>query len=322
VEENAQRIGEEESRSRAVMRVPQKILHSSEARAMRMVGAACERASWRQCRHMGGWLGLLFHHALPMRRRVSVRNLRLAFPEWSAAQADRIARRASQNAAITFCEFLHLGKANEAELREYSWIEGREHIEAGLERGRGVILLTGHLGNWEVMGARAALELPLTVIARPRSNQAIHAHIENIRSRSGVRVISRFDAGRAPLRVLRANEALGILPDQYEKEGPLLPFFGQPTRVVTALARLAMLSGATVAPAFGIRREPWLSDGRIVSTVFPSFQLEKGEERERAAEDGTRRVLSELEKVIAAHPEQWLWMHRRWRVEDGVEFEV
>jgi KDO2-lipid IV(A) lauroyltransferase len=286
---------------------------------MQLVGAACERASWRQCRHMGAWLGILFHNALPMRRRISLRNLQLAFPDLSALQANRLARRASQNAAMTFCEFLHLRAASEAELREYSWIEGREHIEAGLARGRGVILLTGHLGNWEVMGARAALEMPLTVIARPRSNRAIHQHIESIRARSGVRVISRFDTGRAPLRVLRANETLGILPDQYEKEGPLLPFFGHPTRVVTALARLAMLSGATVAPAFGIRREPWLSDGRIVSTVFPPFLLEKGEERERAIECGTRRVLNELEKVIAAHPGQWLWMHRRWRAEDGVE---
>jgi KDO2-lipid IV(A) lauroyltransferase len=287
---------------------------------MKLVGAACERASWQQCRHMGAWLGILFHNALPSRRLVSIRNLRLAFPDLSALQANRVARRASQNAAMTFCEFLHLRAASEAELREYSWIEGREHIEAGLARGRGVILLTGHLGNWEVMGARAALEMPLTVIARPRSNRAIHRHIESIRAKSKVHVISRFDTGRAPLKVLRANELLGILPDQYEKDGPLLPFFGHPTRVVTALARLAILSGATVAPAFGVRREPWLSDGRIMARVFPAFQIEKDEDRHSAAERGTRRVLDELEKVITAHPDQWLWMHRRWRVEDGVAF--
>jgi KDO2-lipid IV(A) lauroyltransferase len=75
-----------------------------------------------------------------------------------------------------------------------------------------------------------------------------------------------------------------------------------------------------VAPSFGIRRDPWLSDGRIVSTVFPTFQIEKSEDREAAVANGTRRVLDELEKVITAHPDQWLWMHRRWRKEDGVQF--
>jgi KDO2-lipid IV(A) lauroyltransferase len=302
------------------MRIPQKLLHSSEARAMQIVGGACERASWRQCRHMGAWLGLLFHHALPSRRRVSRGNLRLAFPHLTEKQADRLARRASQNAAMTFCEFLHLRAASEQEIREYSWIEGYEHIEAGLARGKGIILLTAHLGNWVVMGARAALEIPLTVIARPRSNRVIHEYIESIRAKANVHVISRFDTGRAPVKVLRANQTLGILPDQYEKDGVLLPFFGQPTRVVTALSRLALLSGATVAPSFGIRRDPWLADGRIVSTVFPTFQIEKGDNREVAVANGTRRVLDELEKVITAHPDQWLWMHRRWRKEDGVTF--
>lgn len=302
------------------MRIPQGVLHAAEARAMQRVSAVCERASWQQCRYLGAWLGTLFHIALPARRRVSTRNLRLAFPGLSQAQANRLARRASQNAAITFCEFLHLRAASEKEIREYTAIEGREYFDAGLARGRGVVLLTGHLGNWELMGARAALEIPLTVIARPRSNRVIHQHIESIREKAKIRVISRFDTGRAPIKVLRANETLGILPDQYEKDGPLLPFFGQPTRVIAAPARLAQMTGAFIVPAFGVRREPWLSDGRITARAFPGFAVEKSEDREQAALDGTRRGISELEKIIAAHPDQWLWMHRRWRTEDGVPF--
>jgi KDO2-lipid IV(A) lauroyltransferase len=302
------------------MKIPQGLLHSTEARLMKIFSARCERASFAQCRHLGAWLGLLFHGTLPTRRAVSTRNLRLAFPHLNKLQADRLARRASQNAAMTFCEFLHLPQASEAELREYSWIEGFEHIEAGFARGRGIILLTSHLGNWEVLGARAALDVPLTVIARPRSNIVIHELIESIRARANVKVISRFDTGRAPVKVLRANETLGILPDQYEQNGLLLPFFGHPTRVVDALARLAILSGATVAPSFGVRREPWLADGRIVCSVFPTFEIEKGEDREKAVVEGTRRVLHELEKIISAHPDQWLWMHRRWREKDGVVF--
>ena len=311
------------------MKIPKNTLHVAEAKLMRAAGAACERASFRQCRHAGMWLGLLFHHALPSRRKISINNLRLAFPELAFKEANRIARRVSQNAAMTFCEFLHMRAASEKEIREYSPIEGLEHVLRGFEAGRGVLLLTGHLGNWEMMGARAALEFPLTVIARPRSNQAVHESIEAIRTHANVNVISRFDTGRAPIKVLRANQALAILPDQYEQGGLPLPFFNHPTRVVDAVARLALLSGAPVVPAFGIRRDPWLADGRIVSSVFPGFDLLenngtaqrlKGDEREAAVIDGTRRTISELEKVIRAHPDQWLWMHRRWRKADGVVF--
>ena len=302
------------------MRIPKNTLHAAEARLMRAAGAACERASFRQCRHMGMWLGLLFHHALPSRRKISVQNLRLAFPQMSVKEADRIARRVSQNAAMTFCEFLHLRNDNENELREYSPIEGMEHAQKGFDAGRGVLMLTGHLGNWEMLGARAALEFPVTVIARPRSNPAVHENIEAIRAHLNINVISRFDTGRAPIRVLRANQALGLLPDQYEQGGLSLPFFNQPTRMVDALARLAILSGALVVPTFGVRREPWLSDGRIVSRAFPGFHVEKGDDREAATVSGTQRMVAELETVIRAHPDQWLWMHRRWRKADGVVF--
>jgi KDO2-lipid IV(A) lauroyltransferase len=227
-----------------------------------------------------------------------------------------MARRVSQNAAMTFCEFLHLRAASEKELRAYSWIEGYEHVRSGFDAGRGVLLLTGHLGNWEIMGARAALEFPLTVIARPRSNEAVHAHIESIRAKVNVKVISRFDTGRAPLKVLKNNQALAILPDQYEQGGALLPFFNHPTRMVDALARLAILSRAHVVPAFGVRRKPWLADGRIVAQVFPGFDISKTENRAEDVMAGTRRVIIELEKIIRAHPDQWLWMHRRWREKD------
>lgn len=302
------------------MKIPKSALHGFEAKLMGGVAAACERASFRQCRHVGMWLGLLFHHSLPSRRAISRNNLQLAFPQMSKREADRIARRVSQNAAMTFCEFLHLRAASEKELREYSDIEGMEYVQEAFGAGKGMLILTGHLGNWEIMGARAALDFPLTVIARPRSNPALHAHIESIRAKANVKVISRFDTGRAPLKVLRDNQALAILPDQYEKEGYPHPFFGQPTQMVDALVRLALLTRARVVPAFGIRRDPWLADGRITSKVFPGFEIEKTKDRDADLKAGMQRTVAELENVIRAHPEQWLWMHRRWRASDGVKF--
>jgi KDO2-lipid IV(A) lauroyltransferase len=132
-------------------------------------------------------------------------------------------------------------------------------------------------------------------------------------------VISKYDPGRAALQALRANRALGILPDQHAgADGLLLPFFGRPTRMIPAVARLSMLSGAPISPAFAVRRTPWLKDGRINAAILEPWAVEKPAraDRDAAVEQGTRRMVSELETVIRAHPDQWLWVHRRWRGEE------
>lgn len=295
-----------------------------EVKLMRLFGGAMERASWDTCRRSGAWMGLLFFKAIKGRREVAVNNVRLAFPDMSEVAAQRMARRSAQNFAMMFCEFMHLRTASAAEVRAYADIDGLEHIQHGLQQGRGVLLLTAHLGNWEVMGARAAQDFPLTVIARPTSNAGVEAHIAQVRAAANIGVISKFDTGRAAIKVLRNNGTLGILPDQHAgPEGLLLPMFGHPTRFVTAIPRLALLSGAPIVPAFGVRRTPWLSDGRIVARVSPGIMLGKDtgnkastRSREEAVVDGTRCVISEIEKIVRQHPDQWLWMHRRWRRSD------
>jgi KDO2-lipid IV(A) lauroyltransferase len=295
-----------------------------EVKLMRLFGGAMERASWDACRRSGAWLGMLFFHAIRSRREVSISNVRLAFPHMSEAAAQRMARRSAQNFAMMFCEFMHLRTASPAEVRAYADIEGLEHIQHGLEQGRGVLLLTAHLGNWEVMGARAAQEFPLTVIARPTSNAGVEDHIAQVRAAARIGVISKFDTGRAAIKVLRSNGTLGILPDQHAgPEGLLLPMFGHPTRFVTAIPRLALLSGAPIVPAFGVRRTPWLANGRIVARVSPGIMLDKDtgdtastRSREEAIVQGTRCVIAEIEGIVRQHPDQWLWMHRRWRRSD------
>ncbi len=288
-----------------------------ETAAMSGIGRACEALSFDACRYVGAWLGLGIYAALGKRRGIAINNVRLALGV-SPARANQISRRAVMNFGMTLTEFMHLRVASRAEVRAYSWIEGLEHVESGFEAGRGVILLTGHLGNWEVMGARAAQEFPLTVVARPTGNAGVQRHIDAVRAAGGLGVISKYDNGRASLRVLKHNESLGILPDQHAgSEGELLPMFGQPTRVWGAIARLAMLSGARVVPAFGVRRTPFLADGRIVATVSEGWNVAKTGDKSAAVLEGTRRTVGELEKIISAHPDQWLWLHRRWREADG-----
>ncbi len=287
---------------------------------MGAVGRVFETLSFDACRYAGAWLGLGIYAALGKRRPISINNVRLALGV-SPARANQIVRRAVMNFGMTYAEFMHLRVATREEVRAYSWIEGLEHVESARAAGKGAILLTAHLGNWEVMGARAAQEFPLTVVARPAGNAGVQSYIDAGRAASGIGVISKYDNGRAPLRVLKNNETLGILPDQHAgSEGELLPMFGQPTRVWSAIARLAMMSGARVVPAFGVRQTPFLADGRIVAKVSPSWNVPKSNDKNAAIHAGTRRTVAELERIIAAHPDQWLWLHRRWREADGAVF--
>ena len=290
-----------------------------ETRAMRSIGGAMERASWDSCRRTGAWMGLLLFGTFRARRAVATRNVQIAFPHMSDAQARRIVRRCYQNFAMTYCEFLHLRTASRESVRAYCDIDRPEILQTAQERGRGVILSMAHLGNWEVVGARLAAEFPLTAVARPTSNPGVENHIAACRAASGLRILSKYETARDALRVLKSGETLAILPDQHGgPDGALLPVFGKPTRVITSLARLALLSGASVVPTFGVRRTPWLADGRIITRVAPAFELARSADtnRETAILDGTRRVIEEIETVVRKYPEQWLWMHKRWRESD------
>ncbi len=290
-----------------------------ETRAMVSIGGAMERASWAACRRTGAWMGLLLFGTFRARRAVAARNVQIAFPRMSDSQARRVVRRCYQNFAMTYCEFLHLRTASRESVRAYCEIDRPEIFHAAQSRGRGTVVLIAHLGNWEVMGARLAQDFPLSVVARPTSNIGIEAHIASIRAASKMTVLSKHDSARGALRVLKKNEFLGILPDQHGgPEGVSLPMFGRPTSVVTALARLALMADATVVPCFGVRRTPWLADGRIVARVSPSFRVEKTGDRETDVLNGTRRVIWEIENVVRQNPEQWLWMHKRWRDSDLV----
>lgn len=289
--------------------------------AMNSFGKVMERASWGACRYTGAWLGSLFFNAARRRREIAIGNVRRAFPSMSEAAARRIARRAAQNFGMTLCEFLHLPGATPEEIRSYVELQGLENILGGLHEGRGALLLTAHFGNWELMGARMAQEFPLTVIARPSSNTGLHGYILDVRKSAGMDVISKYANARASLTALRQNRVLGILPDQHAGgEGMVLPLFGQPTRFITSLARLAMLSKSPMYSNFSVRRTPWLADGRLVarfSPCLPIYQGEKYASRDEAVRVGTQLVACEIEKAVRQHPDLWLWMHRRWRESDA-----
>ena len=211
---------------------------------------------------------------------------------------------------VTFARFprIHAGNAKD-------WIryEGYEHFEAALGAGRGVLFATAHLGNWELSAfAHALLSRPMHVIVRPLDNRRIDALVAHRRSLSGNTLIDKREFARQILKALAANEAVGILVDQNAapEEGVFVDFFGMPACAFTGFAKLAAHSGAAVIPGYALWSE---TENRYILHFDAALPVTGN-----AAVD-TARIQHHIEQVIRRYPDQWLWIHRRWRTRPAGE---
>lgn len=269
-------------------------------------------------RAIGRAIGQAFYVLGRDRRRVALSNLELALPELSPAERQVIAKSSFRNFGDSLTSTLASSKLSAEELEQKWVLEGWENFEAVARRGKGLILLSAHLGTWEIAAYPAPLRgFPIDAIARPPDNPYLLAEMKAIRCRFGNSMISKKGAARVMLRVLRQGGSVGILIDQRAKrnEGELLPFFGHPARTSTLVARMSMKTGAAVVPIFSRR----LPDGRWLVKYQPGIEPSSvtqaaGHEHALAL---TQRYLDTTEAEIRAHPEQWLWMHDRWGQQAG-----
>ena len=245
--------------------------------------------------------------AVPRLRRVALRNLSLAMPELAPARRGEIADgvfRSIARALVSFARFPSIRRENLG--RWIRW-EGSEHWEEARRRGRGVLFATAHLGNWEMSAfAHSLLTGPMGVVVRPLDNPYLDALVERRRALHGNRPIYKKDFARAILKTLAANEAVGILIDQNvaADTGVFVDFFGLRACSGTGFAKLAAHGGATVIPGFALWSE---AESRYVLRFFPPVDM-TGD----AARD-TQALQSRLEAIIREYPDQWLWIHRRWK---------
>ncbi len=257
----------------------------------------------------GRRLGDVLWWALPRRRAVALDNLRRSFgAEWTPAEIRRLGRRSFQHLGMNLAEgcryFLRPTEVMLSRVR----MEGREHLQAAAARGGGVLILTAHFGNWELLAAAHGLSgLPLSIVTRPLDHPLLDDLADRFRRRSGAELIAKRQAVREVLTALRRQRVVGILLDQNatRAEGVFVPFFGSPASTSKGLALLALRTGAPVLPVF-LRREP---DGRHCIEVGAALA---------PPEDGlvttyTATFNRVIEAAIRRAPEQWLWMHDRWR---------
>jgi KDO2-lipid IV(A) lauroyltransferase len=262
-------------------------------------------------RSVAEWLArryaFLLDLAVPRLRRTAMRNLELALPELSGGERRRIAGGVFRSVArllVALARFPQIGRGNLAEWIRY---EGYEHFEEALRRGRGVLIATGHLGNWELSAfAHALLSAPMHVVVRPLDNPRLDALVARRRTLSGNWLIEKKDFARGILKALAANQAVGILVDQNTslEEGVFADFFGIPASSNAGLARIAAHSGAAVIAGFAL----WVEqEQKYVLRFYPPLEI-TGD----AARD-TQALQKQVEAVVRENPEQWLWIHRRWK---------
>ncbi len=249
---------------------------------------------------------------VPSRQHLAQENIRLTFGDrFDERQRRHIARQATVNMCKTMMELLKMRYIGPQQLKQMVTLRGQEHLRTALEKGNGVILLTGHFGNWELGGARLAAEgFPIVVIARDANEQFTANLINQARQHHGERILAREDL-REMLRVLRDNNCLAILPDQHTAVGGVVvDFLGRPAATPAGPATLALRTGCAIVPLFGLRRP----DGTVDGYILPAVELVETGNRDHDIVENTRILNEILGEQIKRYPEQWLWLHRRWKV--------
>jgi KDO2-lipid IV(A) lauroyltransferase len=272
--------------------------------------AALKSLEWAPlplARRLGGVYARLLDLALPRLRRVAGRNLSFAMPELTAVERAAVVDgvfRSIGRVLVSFARFPSIRRDNPDR-----WIrcEGSGYFEEALRRGRGVLFATAHLGNWELSAfAHALFQAPMSVVVRPLDNPLIDRLVERRRGLTGNQPIFKRDSARTILKLLAANQAVGILIDQNASvdSGVFVDFFGIPACAGTGFAKIAAHSGATVIPGFALWSD---EESRFVLRFYPPVEIVGDAARDTAT------LHARLEEVIRAFPDQWLWIHRRWK---------
>jgi len=246
-------------------------------------------------------------------RKVALQNLHIAFgQEKSESEILGIAKKTFQNLGMMAVEFFRLPQMDVETFKEKVNIEGLEIYKKALEGKKGILLLLSHFGNWELMGLMSkVLGNPITVIARPiKKNRWVDQLVAEMRSGTGLEVISTEKASRKAIRTLSQNRLVGILIDQRAKrsEGVWVDFFGKKAPSTPALAVLAMRTKAPLVPVFMIRNG--YQRHRLI--IQEPLQLVETVDVKKDVETNTQLLHHTLESMIRQYPDQWFWVHRRW----------
>ncbi len=285
------------------------LAHRAQAVALRALAAGIRPLDDTTAAHVGAALGLALRAVMPKRRRIVADNLRRAYGADGAA-ASR-ARETFAHGGRLLVECLLLAERT-PRLRDLVALDGLAHLDAARAVGRGVLLFTGHLGNWELIGPRLVAEgYPTAVLVGAQRNRRVDRWLNAARRAGGQGTIPLRGGGREALTRLRRGEIVGVLVDQrLRRGGVLVPFFGHHAATSPAAARIALSSGAAVVPVSIVRH----ADGvHHTATFEPALVFESTADRDRDALRLTRAMTAAVEAQIRRAPAQYYWFHQRWK---------
>jgi KDO2-lipid IV(A) lauroyltransferase len=261
------------------------------------------------------FLLMLYYHAAARRRLIALHNLRCAFPEKDMEELIRIAKGVYRNLAITAAEFFSMPSITRENLHEWVEMEGLEHFEAGVAQGKGLLTIIAHFGNWELMPVTVPLFLkflkPSYIVYRPLDSPLLDNMVEHVRTINGNEMIPKGGSGKRIMELLKENHAIAILSDQNvaAREGVFVDFFGRPACTGVGLAVLALRSGAPVLPMFMARQK----SGKYKFIMKPLVEISRTGDYEKDLFENTQRFTKVVEDVIREYPDQWFWIHQRWK---------
>ncbi len=262
----------------------------------------------------GELLGILLYHVWRSRRSIAVDNLRRSVELGAISLArspEEVIRDNFRNLGRSFIEVVRVYYGTGRTILDRIVIKGIEHFEHARAKGKGILLITGHCGNWELLAIMASYRVaPISVVVRPLNNPYLDRLLLNARSRFGNKVIDKKGALRAILTALKEGGIIGILMDQsvLPDEGYVIDFLGRGAWTTRMPALLARKTGAAAVPAFIRRTE----EGHEI-TVYPEIELSQNSNHDEAVREDTERFSRYIEDYIKENPSQWLWIHRRWK---------
>jgi KDO2-lipid IV(A) lauroyltransferase len=270
-------------------------------------------------RSIGAGIGAVAYGVVGKLRRVGVRNLELAYPEWTAEERLRTLRKIYRNLGWQLAEFCLMSSYTRDQASQFIEYDGLEHYLAARERGKGVLVLTGHLGAWELSSFYHSLVgFPMGLVIRRLDNPLVDEFVNRIRCLHGNRVIHKDDFARGLISAMRAGETVGILMDtnMTPPQGSFVPFFGVQACTASGMARVALRTDAAVVPGFLLWDE---ACKKYVLRFGPRIELARTGDADADVLANTAQFAATTERYIREYPEQWLWMHRRWKTRPAGE---
>jgi len=254
----------------------------------------------------------LFYHLDAKHRLISLHNLRCSFPEKDMEEIIEIAKGVYRNFAIVAAEFFDMPYITGENIHKWVDVEGLEHYQEAIAKGKGVLSIVAHFGNWELLPIGVPIYAkPIYIVYRPLDNPVIDNMVEYVRTIKGNVLIPKGGSGKKIMELLKENQIVGILSDQNVApyEGVFVDFFGRPACTGVGLAVMAMRSGAPVLPIFPARQK----SGKYKVILKPAMEAIRTDDYEADLLVNTQRFTKVIEEIVREYPDQWFWFHQRWK---------